>query len=286
MSTNGNNSASATTPSSLTTDHFSIRRCPPVSTVVLFITYVCFKELPVIADGLPQLDNHLGDSDGIGNLALVQVVMQMIGVLCTICHTLIRIKKEIKKEDPIFEPLDRSHCLQLGVCIAFAAASILSLFYTVVEMRDQSENTLLEDFLGTAHVNFLSLGNRIIYDSYTVIITPLLLSAIYNDALRDIFGIWWAACVLALVVSIALVNDLAYGLITCFFFGQTFLLFYAMQHNVWMMYFKEELRHRQQQEEIVRHDGNMKLMLANAAHDLKTVSRSSVRYIRFRIASS
>ncbi|RYG64799.1 hypothetical protein EON64_13255 [archaeon] len=102
--------------------------------------------------------------------------------------------------------------------------------------------------------------------------TPLLLGVLFTDALREVLWVWWGLCLASLLTAAAIKQDGVYGLVVGYYFLYALLIFYSMRENSFLSYLKQLVQQRRVREKIDNQDVNMKHMLANVAHDLKTVS--------------
>ena len=259
-------------------EDLNMRRCPPFITLVVYFVFVILKKLPLAIYELVETRDFTLNPRDLSGLSLVHLLLNLIALVCLVCHGALRIRKQLRTQDPTFRTLDPSHCLQLGVCVSFAAAAILDLFHKVIHKHEHLQYPLFVGLAKSENV-FTSPRSHVVFTTYTVTNMPLLLSAVYYDALRDLAWLWWVACGVSLIIVCSILEDDAYIFISVFSFFQAILIYAAIFHNTWIVHVKDEMRQRSQQEEILRHDANMKLMLANAAHDLKTVRNRAHRYM-------
>lgn len=249
---------------------FNVRRCPPMPTLIALYVFLFCWHLPVRAFELSYYDDFNEVSQA---FMFIQFALLLIGCCSMMGHGVRRYEKHIFNLDPVFNSFDYSHCMQLSFCSFFTLASIVCLLNQALHKSVYLEEPHFVGVQSDADYN-APLNPHILFSSFSVAACPLLLGSVYYDALRDIYWLWWVVCFATLLAAALIMKDIVYAAVMFYLYAQFAVVFFAIRQNVWVAYLKDQLRQHEQALAMSAQDSNMKHILANVAHDLKTVSQT------------
>eukprot|EP01031_Cornospumella_fuschlensis_P030796 gene30796-37206_t len=245
---------SAATPSNAIADLLSTRYFPSSSAL-------CILLLVVVIDIPFRIWTVVDGKSAEAEIFFVaQMILDFLGfiLLAVLCME----RLAWRNEASTFQPFSYSHILQLAFCTFHTLSAVIGVLGHALYTVDQ------EGEAGVfANVDFSS-------SLYFVMINPLLLGVIFSDALREGIWVWWIVCVLTLIVAAVITENTKLSYSISYYFLQSGLVSYIIHQNTRMSHLKEQLMRRDQQLALSAFDTNMKQMLANVAHDLKTPQSS------------
>lgn len=265
--------------SSNSVDNVSARRFAPLSTLVPVTAAIFCVEIPVrIYDLQATLAQNICAELQIF-LSAARAILCAAASLVLLFHCISRY--QLGEKISTFQSFSIAHWGQIVFCSLFTLGTMLDVLteagFTTAGSAGLHDNLSRKD--GGVPI-------MLFYYTLSCMLTPLLLTVIFADALREVLWVSWALCLTSLLAAAAIKQDGAYGLIVGYYFLYALLIFYSMQSNALLAYLMRTVQRRRVQDKLEQQDMNMKHMLANVAHDLKTVSPSTIVNLLAHVASS
>jgi hypothetical protein len=246
----------------------SNRKCPPVSVIVLLVIAVIFVDLPIsiyetsiIYDG--------GSPYGVEEiLSILHVLLKGIAAIALVIHLMGR-SYMFGFGVGNFSTCSLCHILQVLFCSAFSMGSILRLFSQ--HYIDVNDHDAIIQLMGIDSQGW-NKNQPITFVTLSVMLNPLLFGVLFYDALRETLWALWLMSLCSLISVSILCNSKHIGFTIVYYFLLSGLIFYGMQKNFELVATRELLQEQKLEKEINDFDQNMKQIVGNVAHDLKTVS--------------
>ncbi|RYH07580.1 hypothetical protein EON65_41620 [archaeon] len=248
---------------SIAADLLSTRYYPSLSTLAVLLVVVLIDILIclyMIAFRIHTMSGHM--SGHALNCLVAQLALECLACAFLFVHCKCSCDQILINKTSVYETFSVSHYLQLLFCSFFTLSAIVGLLGKALNMLDEDGKGQDADF---AQVDFSG-------SMYFVMMHPLLLGVIFSDALRGAVWVWWVICMLALIAAAVITKNAQLSLGLSYYCFQTAVVLYCVCHNTRLLRLREDLMRRDQQLALSIQDTNMKHMMANVAHDLKTVS--------------
>lgn len=235
------------------------RRCAPISSLIALVLGIALIDLPLT---VLDLRDEVNSDDYLRIMGIAQCSLKMLSFVLLLVHAGHRCWNYKCQLLSTFETNSSCHWLQIMFCSLYTAGVILHLFSHTLWTHSSDHD---------AELDSTGILSEISVFSFPVMLAPLLLGAVFADALREVIWLWWALCLLSLVSVAVLTQSIAYGLVVLYYFFQSGIIFYALRQNALLQLLKQQLQESQQEATLREQDLNLKHMMANVAHDLKTV---------------
>lgn len=225
--------------------------------VALFLAAACV-DLPIALYEVSCTNHH---THSIGCLVVIHMVLKLLASAALLAHLLVR-----RGGNPRLAGLELTlSWASLAIfCVLFTLGAIVRLFSDTALDSDPGPAGLLDWYQGSSqHISFVTLA---------VMLCPILFGSLFYDQLRGVVWAIWALCLSSLIASAAITKSTAMGFSVVYYFLISGLILVNRHQSSQVTASRQQRDERMQAQQMVAVDQNMRAMVGNVAHDLKTVS--------------
>lgn len=161
-------------------------------------------------------------------------------------------------------------------CISFTAGSIVRLFNK--PMNDHHQQSFLSWYQGNTDTQSTNADYpQITFTTLSVMFCPLLFGVIFYTSIKQVIWGIWVLCLSSLVAHAIWMQSAQTGFTVIYYFILSGVIFCGIDKNDKEVIVLVKEKEIEKEKVINAFDQNMKSMVGNVAHDLKTVS-STIPY--------